>query len=260
MNKTRIVVRRMIAYGSAVCMFAVMLILSCAVPTQAATVPNIKFGKWSKQSFNGSTQKYNCTIKKDGYAVAYIDLLNYRLDEEEDYEYDLYNPPALLLTISRRGSKNYEPVYADIDCGVVRTGPIKLSKGDVLRLTITSEDGLISQAKYKIKVVTYEKALTCTYLTGPQSLFTCIELKGAPKNKVIWESTDEDVAIVDKKGRVETIKEGECEIIATYKGKEYVCKVVVYYDPAMEPEGDEPIYEEDEEVDEWYEDEEWNMY
>lgn len=257
MNQLNIFVRRMVVSVTAVCMFAVMFVTAQATPVKAATVPSIKYGKWSKQAFAGETQKFNCTMKKSGYAVAYINLLNYRLDEEEDYEYDLYNPPALLLTISRRGSRNYEPVYADIDCGVIKTGPIKVSKGDVLRLTVMSEDGQIDQANYKIKVVACERALTWSYLTGPQSMFTCIELKGAPKNKVIWESTDEDVVIVDKKGRVETIKEGECEIIATYNGKEYVCEVVVYYDPAMEPEGDEPIYEEDEGADEWYADEEW---
>lgn len=56
---------------------------------------------------------------------------------------------------------------------------------------------------------------------------------------------------------VNTLGVGDCEIIATYKGVEYICKVVVYYNPAFDSEDDN--WEDDLDADEDLTDEEWDM-
>ena len=257
MNNKKEMKNRFFAFTGIVCMVFTLLILLNLTVTQAASVPKLQFNKWSKLSYYGGTQKYDCVVKKSGYVVASIDLINYSLDEEEELDYTELNPPKLTIQINKRGSKKYDLARADIDSGVITTGPIKLTKGDVLRLTVSGEDG-IQQAKYKVKVVTYDRALSMSYLEASQNTFASIELLGAPSNKVKWESTNEDVAIVGKRGNITTIAAGNCEIIATYKGVEYICTVEVYYDPAMESEGED--FSEEEFTDEDHTEEDWEDF
>lgn len=255
MNNKKEMKNRFLAFIGVVCMVFTLLTSLDLTVTQAASVPKLPFNKWSKLSYNGGTQKYDCVVKKSGYVVANIDLINYSLDEEAELDYTELNPPKLTIQINKRGSKKYDLARADMDSGVITTGPIKLSKGDVLRVSIFSEDGIISQAKCKVKVFTCERALNYTYLNETQGTFIPLVLVGAPKNKVTWESTDESVAEVTSKGMVNTLGEGDCEIIATYKGVEYVCKVVVYYNPEFDSEGDDG--ENDSGADDNLTDEEW---
>ena len=257
MNNKKEMKNRFFAFAGIVCMVFTLLILLNLTVTQAASVPKLQFNKWSKLSYYGGTKKYDCIVKKSGYVVASIDLINYSLDEEAELDYTELNPPKLTIQINKRGSKKYDFACADMDSGVITTGPIKLTRGDVLRVSILSEDGVISQAKCKVKVFTCERALNYTYLNETQGTFIPLELAGAPKNKVTWESTDESVAKVTSKGMVNTIGVGDCEIIATYKGVEYVCKVVVYENPAFDSEDDSG--EDDLDADEGFTDEEWDM-
>lgn len=255
MNNKKEMKNRFFALIGIVCMVFTLLTSLDLTVMQAASVPKLQFNKWSKLSYYGGTQKYDCVVKKSGYVVASIDLINYSLDEEAELDYTELNPPKLTIKINKRGSKKYDFASADMDSGVITTGPIKLTKGDVLRVSILSEDGVISQAKCKVKIFTCKRALNYTYLNETQGTFISLELAGAPKNKVTWESTDEAVAEVTSKGMVNTLGVGDCEIIATYKGVEYVCKVVVYYNPEFDSEGDDG--ENDSGADDNLTDEEW---
>ena len=249
--------KKLIACMSMICMLMALIFPAEQEAVQAASIPKITYNKWKTLTYQGTTQKYNCTVKKDGYAVVLVNVTSYRLDEDEDLDYDESHAPRLKVTINKRGSKSSDEVSADIDSGTVQTGPIRLTKGDVLRLTVSGEDG-IEQAKYKVKVVTYDTVLSMSHFEASQNTFASIELLGAPSNKVKWESTNEDVAIVGKRGNITTIAAGSCEIIATYKGVEYICIVEVYHDPAMESEGED--FSEEEFTDEDHTEEDWEDF
>ena len=66
-----------------------------------------------------------------------------------------------------------------------------------------------------------------------------LSLKGAKAGKVKWSSKNKAIAEV-KKGVVAAKEAGTTKIIARYKGKKYVCKVVVT-DPADVPDVDEKM-------------------
>lgn len=54
-----------------------------------------------------------------------------------------------------------------------------------------------------------------------------LKLKGAKKADVKWSTSDKKIATVTSAGKVKGVKKGTATITATYKGKEYTCKVKV---------------------------------
>ncbi len=53
-----------------------------------------------------------------------------------------------------------------------------------------------------------------------------LEIKGNAEN-VLWYTSDESIAIVDRKGNVYPVAEGSCKITACVEGVEFICRVTV---------------------------------
>lgn len=77
-------------------------------------------------------------------------------------------------------------------------------------------------SKAVTKVEISEKSAT-VYVGSTKTL----KLSGAEASDVKWATSDKKIATVSSKGKVKGVKKGSAVITATYKGKEYTCKVKV---------------------------------
>lgn len=72
-------------------------------------------------------------------------------------------------------------------------------------------------------------------LTNEQSSASS-KLDGVDASEAEWKSSDESVAVVDKKGNITAVGAGKCEITAVYKNTVYTINVVSEFDPSKVPE------------------------
>ena len=124
-------------------------------------------------------------------------------------------------------SSGNEQILTVDENGVV-TG-IKRGNGRVIAM---AADGSGIRANFSLKVVQEPESLTLnqaemTVDVGRNSLLKAVlEPKNTDNKKLVWSSSDESIARVDKNGRVTGVMPGECEITCASEVKESICATV----------------------------------
>ena len=102
-------------------------------------------------------------------------------------------------------------------CTVSKSGVLKGKKAGKCTITVKTKDGSKLSAKCSVRVYTATKEidLNKSYVDLIQGKTVKLKATTSPKTvtySVKWESSDENVAIVSKKGKVTALKPGECVI------------------------------------------------
>jgi uncharacterized protein YjdB len=120
-------------------------------------------------------------------------------------------------------------------CKVTKNGVIKGVKTGKCKITVKMKDGSIGYAKCTVKVITATNdiELNKSYVEIVQGRTLKLSATTSPKKTTyspLWESSDETIATVSKKGTITAIKPGDCTIKCVAKDNPEVyatCRVHV---------------------------------
>ena len=167
---------------------------------------------------------------------------------------------VLSVTIIPLNASNQEVVWSSDNSQVatVENGVVKAVGAGTANIVVTSKDNTSKSATCKVTVTgpikeeekeedkkeengtTIKLDQTAVTLKVGESLKLKAEVMPEEKT-VTWESSKEQVATVNKNGKVVAVAEGETEIKATVDGKSVVCKVTVIKEEAKKEDNTKPL-------------------
>ena len=204
-------------------MLAAVALYAGTSNAQADTAVTVKVGS---KTFNGkfySNKTAKALLKKMPVKYKMSDL-----NSNEKYKYLSYELPVNEKPVKK--IKAGDIMLYGSDCLVVFYKSFKTTYEYTKIGRITNTKGLKKAAgKGKVMIKISKKpriALSKKKLTLKVGQKSTIKLSGAKKSKVKWKSKNKKIATVSK-GKIKAKKAGTTKIIATYKKKQYVCKVTV---------------------------------
>ena len=204
-------------------LLAVMAIYVGTSNAKADTAVTVKVGS---KTFNGkfySNKTSKALLKKLPVKYKMADL-----NSNEKYKYLSYELPVNEKPVKK--IKAGDIMLYGSDCLVVFYKSFETSYEYTKIGRITNTKGLEKAAGSGKVTIKFSKksriALSKKKLTLRVGQKSTIKLNGAKKSKVKWKSKNKIIATVSK-GKIKAKKAGTTKIIATYKKKQYVCKITV---------------------------------
>lgn len=204
-------------------LLAVMAIYVGTSNAKADTAVTVKVGS---KTFNGKF--YNNKTSKALLKKLPVKYIMADLNSNEKYKYLSYELPVNEKPVKK--IKAGDIMLYGSDCLVVFYKSFETSYEYTKIGRITNTKGLEKAAGSGKVTIKFSKkpriALSKKKLTLRVGQKSTIKLNGAKKSKVKWKSKNKKIATVSK-GKIKAKKAGTTKIIATYKKKQYVCKVTV---------------------------------
>ncbi|GEM_PF-763986 len=207
-------------------LFMLMTVMAIYVGTSNAKADTAVTVKVGSKIFNGkfySNKTSKALLKKLPVKYKMADL-----NGNEKYKYLSYELPVNEKPVKK--IKAGDIMIYGSDCLVVFYKSFETSYEYTKIGRITNTKGLKKAAGSGKVTIKFSKktriALSKKKLTLKVGQKSTIKLNGAKKSKVKWKSKNKKIATVSK-GKIKAKKAGTTKIIATYKKKQYVCKVTV---------------------------------
>ncbi len=166
------------------------------------------------------------------YNTDYYDNDFYQLDEDEDFLYGAIFTGCSQLKRIRFETKKLNKVYEEALYGLSDDVVIEVPRGCKEKYKELFYNGDLKELANIVEVDIESEdenvRLNKTNITAKAGCVRQLELMCAGDiDNISWDTTDAKVATVDNNGVVTGIDVGECDIIAHYKAKDYVCKYSV---------------------------------
>lgn len=147
---------------------------------------------------------------------------------------------TLVATLQPEDATNFNVAWSSDNSSVAtvdESGKVTAVKEGTATITVTTQDGgktascvvTVVTATVPVKGITLNKTTLSLDEYKSEKLIATVQPEDATNKTVVWSSSDEKVATVDKDGTVKGVYAGTANIIATTESGEYkaICKVSV---------------------------------
>lgn len=179
---------------------------------------------------NGKTAKCKVTVQTPTTGVS-LNTQSVSIYETQTYK--------LTATVKPSGASNKSVVWTSNNESVAtvsKKGTVTGVKKGVAIITCTTKDTGKSEScvvtvkgRVKVKGISLNKSSKAVYKGSTYQLKATFTPSNASNQKIIWTSTDPDVAVVSSSGKVTAVKNGKATIYAITQDGNYtdVCKITV---------------------------------